>query len=168
MLNLPRLLWIGLGLIAAVVVIVVASLALTPQATNPAFETATTFMNAAGTGDETTAFPLLNTTMQEWAAANCPDGQASACIQGYIPAEWGKLIKAVFRRAAPDGERAWDVELIATYEKDTGASGVCSYFRVEQEADDVWRITEWAGFLWCGDARSRNMATNAETPNRVP
>lgn len=162
-----QVLWIGLSAIVVVGIIVV-SLVLTPQATNPAFDVATTFMNAAGVGDESTAFPLLNTAMQEWVGANCPDGQASACVQGYIPPEWGKLIKAVFRRAAPDGEQAWDVELIATYEKDTGASGVCSYFRMEQEADETWRIAGWAGFMWCGDARSRNMATNTETPNRAP
>jgi hypothetical protein len=124
-------------------------------------------MNAAGKGDDATAFPLLSEEMQAYVQANCPNGSVSACIQGYAPAEWGAFASAVFRRAAPDGAD-WNVDLIATYERDTGASGVCSYYRMEQDDAGQWRVYGWAGFLWCGDGRSRNMATNPDTPNRAP
>lgn len=161
------MLWIVLAVVASIAVIVVVTLALTPQETNPAFGVATTFVNAAATGDDTTAFPLLSDDLQAYVQANCPNGSVSACIQAYIPPEWGKLVSAVFRRAAPDG-KAWDVDLIATYEQDKGVSGVCMFNRVEQDAAGAWRVYSWAGFLWCGDARSRNMATNPDTPNRAP
>lgn len=162
-----RILWIVAVVVISVAVIVVVTLALTPGETNPAFAAAANFMNAAGNGDDATALALLSDNMQAYVGANCPDGSVSACINSYIPPEWGSLIKAVFRRAAPDGAN-WNVDLIATYEKDTGASGVCSYYRLEQDAAGEWRIYGWAGFLWCGDGRSRNMATNPDTPNRVP
>jgi hypothetical protein len=162
-----RIFGITAVIVISLVVVVVVTLALTPGETNPAFAVAADFMNAAGKGDDATALALLSDDMQAYVAANCPDGSVSACINGYIPPEWGGLISAVFRRAAPDGAN-WNVDLIATYEKDTGASGVCSYYRMEQDAAGAWRIYGWAGFLWCGDGRSRNMATNPDAPNRVP
>jgi hypothetical protein len=161
-----RVLWVA-GILLLGVGIVAVTLLLTPQETNPAFAAAVNFMNAAGKGDDATASTLLSDELLAYVAANCPDGSVSACVQGYIPPEWGDLISAVFRRAAPDGD-AWDVDLIATYEQDTGASGVCAYTRVQQDESGAWRVYEWAGFLWCGDGRSRNMATNPETPNRAP
>lgn len=162
-----RIFWIMVIVFVGVMAVVALTLALTPGAIHPAFAAATTFMNAAGKGDDTTASMLLSDDMRAYVGANCPDGSVSACITGYIPPEWGDLQSAVFRRAAPDGEN-WNVELIATYEKDTGASGVCSFYRMEQDAAGEWRVYGWAGFLWCGDGRSRNMATNPDTPNRVP
>ncbi|MBL8161316.1 MAG: hypothetical protein JNJ61_04965 [Anaerolineae bacterium] len=163
-----RMVWIGVGTLAAGVVLIILTLALTPQATNPAFAAATTFWNAAGAGDDATALALLDETMQAWVADNCPQGSVSACVRAYTPAEWGNLLEAVFRRAAPDGPRAWNVDVIATYEFERGFSGVCGYFRVEQGADEQWRIAGWAGYLWCGDPASRNMATNPDSPNRAP
>ncbi len=162
-----RIFWITAIVVISVVVVVVVTLALTPGETNPAFAAATDFMIAAGKSDDVTALALLSDEMQAYVAANCPNGSVSACINGTIPVEWGGLQSAVFRRAAPDGAH-WNVELIAIYEKDTGASGVCSHYRMEQDAAGAWRIYGWAGFLWCGDGRSRNMATNPDTPNRVP
>lgn len=164
---LKRWLLFGLIIIISLIALVLITLALTPQATNPAFEAAVQFANAAGQGDDASALPLLSADLRDWVQENCEGGRPSACVQGYIPPEWGKLLSAVFRRAAPDGPN-WNVDVIATYEKDTGASGVCSTFRVEQTDDGQWRITGWAGFLWCGDGRSRNMATNPDTPNRAP
>ena len=159
---------LALAVIGGVALLFIIGLVLSPQSTNPAIEVATTFANAAASGDDATAFPLLDDTLQTYVRENCPEGSVSACIQSYIPQEWGGLIKAVFRRAAPDGARAWNVDLIATYEKDKGFSGVCMYQRVEQLADGQWKVTGWAGFLWCGDPASRNMATNPDTPNRAP
>lgn len=163
-----RLLIFALAVIGSVALLVLITLALTPQGTNPAIDVATSFMNAAGQGDDAAAFALLDDTMQTYVRENCPEGSVSACVKGYIPSEWGGLIKAVFRRAAPDGPRAWNVDLIATYEKEKGFSGVCIYHRVEQLEDGQWKVTGWAGFIWCGDGASRNMATNSDTPNRAP
>jgi hypothetical protein len=161
-----RIFWIAGLVILSVIAIVIITLALTPQE-NPAFAAATTFMNAAGRGDDATAGNLLSAEMQNYVQANCPNSSVSACIMGYIPAEWGALHSAVFRRAAPDGPN-WNVELIATYEHDKGASGVCSQYQMQQDESGQWRVYGWAGFLWCGDPRSPNMATNPDTPNRAP
>jgi hypothetical protein len=161
-----RIFWIAGLIIVSIAIVVVITLALTPQETNPAFAAATDFMNAAGKGDDA-ALGLLSGEMQTYVQANCPNSSVSACIISYTPAEWGKLNSAVFRRAAPDGSN-WNVELIATYERDTGASGVCSHYRMQQDETGQWRVYGWAGFLWCGDPRSRNMATNPDTPNRAP
>lgn len=163
-----RYVLLGIGVVVAVALVIVITLAFTPQETNPAFDAAAAFWNAAGSGDDAKALPLLSADLQTWVQTNCPDGSVSACVKGYIPPEWGNLQKAVFRRSAPDGDKAWNVDVIATYEKDTGASGVCAFFRLEQEADGSWKIVRWAGFLWCGDNRSRNMATNPDTPNQAP
>lgn len=160
-----RLVWFVLGIVVVGGIILISP-AIAPQE-NPAFAAATTFMNAAENGDEATAFDLLSPELQQYAQTNCPDGRVINCIQSYSPAEWGKLISAVFRRSAPDGAN-WDVDLIATYEQGTGVSGVCSTFRVEQDSGGQWRIYRWAGFIWCGDPASRNMAGNPEAPNRAP
>lgn len=165
--NSNRLLWILLAIGLAVGIVVVVTAALIPQETNPAFAAAVAFMNAAGKGDDETATPYLSDELQAYVAANCPNGSVSACVDAYTPPEWGDLISAVYRRATPDGD-AWNVDLISTYERDRGASGVCIFHRMETDDSGNWRVTEWAGFLWCGDPASRNMATNPDTPNRAP
>jgi hypothetical protein len=157
---------IGLTIVAVAGMLLLVQ-SLTPQETNPAFAVATTFMNAAEQGKDAVASALLSDALQDYVQTHCTEARVSACIQSYSPPEWGTLLNAVFRRAAPDG-KAWDVDLIATYEQGAGVSGVCSYFRVEPDADGEWRIQRWAGFIWCGDPASRNMATNPDTPNRAP
>jgi hypothetical protein len=161
-----RLFWIIALVIVGIITAAVISLALTQETETP-FAVAATFMNAAGKGDDVSAFALLSADMQTYVTENCQDGSVSACVMGYIPPEWGALGSAVFRRGAPAGVN-WDVEVIATYEKDKGASGVCSYFRMQPDESGAWRVYGWAGFLWCGDPLSRNMATNPDTPNRAP
>lgn len=165
--QVKRSLWIGLVIIAVVAAVVLIAVALTPPQTNPAFDVAASFANAAGHGNDEKALPLLSAELANAVADKCQDGKPSGCVMGYAPTEWGGMETAVFRRAVPDGS-AWDIEVIATYEKDKGASGVCSYFHVSQAADGQWKIDRWAGFIWCGDPRSRDMATNPDTPNRMP
>jgi hypothetical protein len=161
-----RLLWIALAAGASVIIIILISLSLTPQ-TSPAFDVAVRFANAAASGDDDTAFAALSPEVQEYVRANCPEGSVSACVQSYIPPEWGDFQSALFRRAAPIGQN-WDVQVIATYQFAEGGSGVCSYLRMESSADGQWQVAEWAGFISCGDPASRDMATNPDTPNRVP
>ncbi|MBI1259555.1 MAG: hypothetical protein GC204_18970 [Chloroflexi bacterium] len=152
-------------ILAAAALILVAS-QLTPQATNPAFTTAVDFVNAAGKGEDAVALALLDNTMKTYVADHCPNAAPSGCIQAYIPADWGGLLSAIYRRSVPDGQ-AWNVEIIANYAEGKGASGVCSLIRVEPNAGD-WRVAGWAGFVHCGDPASRDMATNPDTPNRAP
>jgi hypothetical protein len=161
-----RLFWIAIAIVASVIILIFASLSLTPQ-TSPAFDAAVRFANAAGTGDDDTAFALLSPELQEYVRANCPDGSVSACVRSYTPPEWGDFQSGVFRRAAPIGQH-WDVQVIATYQFAEGFSGVCIYLRMESTAENQWQVTEWAGFISCGDGASRDMATNPDTPNRVP
>jgi hypothetical protein len=155
-------------LVVAIVAILLLTESFTPENTDPAFAAAVSFVNAAGKGDDATAISLLSPELQTYVAEQCPDGSVSACVRDYTPAEWGSFLNAVFRRAAPDGPAARDVELIATYEQDKGFSGVCIYNRVEQDAAGAWKVTEWAGFVHCGEDAARDMATNPNTPNRVP
>ena len=159
------------GLLITTVVMVAILLlteSFTPENTDPAFAAAVSFVNAAGKGDDAVALGLLSPELQAYVQEQCPDGSVSACVRVYTPAEWGGFLNAVFRRAAPDGPSARDVDLIATYEEDKGFSGVCIYNRVEQDAAGAWKVTEWAGFVHCGEEVARNMATNPDTPNRVP
>lgn len=151
--------------IITVVLLIVATAVFEPENTNPAFKTAGDFVRAVFDNDDAAAMPLLDANLQTYITANCPS--VSACIQSYIPAEWGAVQGVTYRRSVPDG-RAWDVEWIASFAQGVGASGVCIYTRVEPQADDRWLVTEWAGFIHCGDPASRNMATNPDTPNRVP
>lgn len=154
------------ALAAAIAVIALISTQLTPEATNPAFTAAVDFVNAAGTGDDATALALLDDTMQAYVAANCPNGSPSGCVQSYADPAWGKLVTAVFRRAAPDGVN-WDVEVIAHHETGVGGSGICSMIHVVPNGE-TWQVAGWAGFIHCGSAESRDMATNPNTPNRAP
>jgi hypothetical protein len=158
---------IGVGMTGIIVVLLIATLAFIPQNANPAFAAAVEFVQAAGEGNDADALSLLDTTLQEYVRTNCPESSVSACVRAYTPPDWGRFRSAVFRRAAPDGA-AWNVDLIATYESGKGASGVCIFNRVEQDSAGDWRVTEWAGFVHCAEADSRNMATNPDTPNRVP
>jgi hypothetical protein len=164
---MKRWIWLVAGLAISVVVILIAATAFTPGQTNPAFAAAEAFANAAGKGDEATAFALLAPAAQDYVRENCPDGRVSACVDAYTPPEWGGLMSAVFRRAVPDGN-AWNVDLIATWERDRGFSGVCIYTRMEADDAGAWRVAEYAGFVHCGDQASRNMANNPDAPNRVP
>lgn len=157
---------IGIGLAAGVALVVIVTAALTPGEMNPAFTAAVTFVEAAERGDDVTAAALMTPELAAYVAQNCPEGSVSACVHAHTPAEWGDLISAVFRRAAPDGPD-WDVDLIATYEHGKGASGVCIYTRLIAEGE-AWKVAEYAGFAGCADPRTRNMATNPDTPNRVP
>jgi len=160
-----RTLLIGALVTAAVLItIILLTAALTPQQTNPAYAAAVAFAEAAGQGDDATAGSYLGDELRAYVAANCPDGRVSACVEGYIPDAWGGFQSVVFRRAAPDVTRiengaptAYDVDLIAT----------CIYVRMEQ-TDAGWQVSRYAGFVSCGDAASRNMATNADAPNHAP
>lgn len=170
-----RTLLIGALVTAAVLItIILLTAALTPQQTNPAYAAAVAFAEAAGEGDDATATALMGDDLRAYVEANCPDGSVSACVESYIPDEWGGFQSVVFRRAAPDASRmqngaptAYDVDLIATYAEDRGFSGVCIYVRMEQ-TDASWRVMRYAGFVSCGDAESRNMASNPDAPNIAP
>lgn len=160
---------VGLLILTVVIGVIYAlTAALTPENTHPAYAAALSFVNAAGSGDDAAASALLMPEVQAFVRANCPEGRVSACVQAYTPPEWGAFRSAIFRRAMPAGDTAWDVDLIATYEEDKGFSGVCIYNRVEQNAAGEWLVAGWAGFVHCGEDASRNMAANADAPNRVP
>jgi hypothetical protein len=162
-----RFLWIGLAALGlAALVLISLTLLLVPQETNPAFAAALAFANAAGKGDDETAFALLSADLQTYVQASCPDSSVSGCIRSYTPPEWGDFLSVVFRRAAPAGDE-WNVDLIATYAEDKGFSGVCIYTRLAQQ-DGAWRVTRWAGYVSCGDPASRGMASNPAAPNRAP
>lgn len=152
--------------IIAVVFLILATAVFDPN-TNPAYKAAGDFVRAAFAGADETALPLLDETLQAYVAANCPDGSVSACILSYIPPEWGDIQVLTYRRSVPDGI-AWNVEWIASFAQDVGASGVCIFTRVEPDPMGAWKVLEWAGFIHCGDPASRNMATNPDTPNRAP
>lgn len=159
----------GLLVLAVLIVLIVLLTAtFTPENTNPAFAAAVNFVEAAGNGHDQAAQALLTPALQLYVQDNCPDARVSACIQSYTPPEWGAFRSVVFRRATPHGSTAWDVDLIATYEEDKGFSGVCIYNRMELDDEGQWRVAGWAGWVHCGENGARDMATNAETPNRVP
>lgn len=161
-----RYIWFGI-IVLLIVVILIATAVFAPESANPAFAAAVSFVMAAGEGRDEQALALLDENLQVYVRQQCPDGSAAACMKSYAPPEWGAFRSVVFRRAAPDG-RAWDVELMATYEAQKGASGICIYNRVEQNDAEEWRVTAWAGFVHCGEAASRDMATNPDTPHRAP
>jgi len=103
--------------------IVVLTGVFTPES-NPAFDTAVRFAQAVGRRDDQTALSLLSEDMQEYVRDNCPSERMSACVKGYIPDDWGRFLSVVYRRSRLVG-KAWDVLLIASYEKGQGFSGVC-------------------------------------------
>lgn len=161
-------------LAAAALVVLTATLGLAPE-----YAIAQDFLNIAGesTADDADAraIALLSEEMQQYVTQNCPNGSVSECIDAYTPPEWGKLLKAVYRRSIPDGENAWDVLVIATYELGQGFSGVCMYQRVERLADPAgdayngWRVAGWSGFISC-DESDAGLSTlkEADAPNRAP
>lgn len=163
--TLSLILIVTFGIIAAG--IIAATAVLTPIQTSPAFATAEAFVDAAVTGDDDAAMAYLSQELRIYVAANCPGGSVSACIDSYIPDNWGAYRDITFRRATP-ADQAWDVDLIGYWEQDQGFSGVCVYARMAQEADGVWRVQRWAGFAWCGDASTRDMETNPSAPNAAP
>jgi hypothetical protein len=162
---------IGAVTVLSIAGIIALALVLTPEDSNPAFDVATRFMNAAGLGENATAFALLTPSMQDYVTGNCPDGSVSACIYSYTPSDWGRLLRegaAIFRRATPDGD-AWDVQIVATYEEGEGFSGVCIYHRMEEIAPDNWRVAAWSGFISCDDPDSRiESLRRADAANRAP
>lgn len=155
------------GIILGILVVVIVTATLIPQQTNPAFDAAVSFVNAAGSGDDAAAMALLSPELQAWVADNCPNGSVSACVEAYAPDSWGDFASGVFRRAAPDAG-AWDVDVISYYALDQGSSGVCTYARVEQDSAGAWKVVRWAGWAWCGDPATRSMATNPDAPNQAP
>lgn len=169
-------LWIALAIVASAAVIIVISVALTPANTNFAYAAAVDFTNLATKGQTADASALMDDNLRAYVAENCPSGDVGACVQAYAPADWGAMISAVFRRSIPDGNNAWDIQLVATYEEEKGFSGVCIYNRVERFAElaegdayDGWRVTRWSGFIPCDDALSgiQNLR-GADAPNRAP
>jgi hypothetical protein len=165
--NRPLIIAAGLlVLLASLALVVFLTAALTPDQTHPAFATAVAFAEAAARGNEDAAAALMTPELAAWVAQNCPEGRVSACVQASTPPEWGDLISAVFRRAAPDGPN-WDVDLIATYQFEQGFSGVCIYTQLVPDGE-AWKVAAYAGFVWCGDPATRNMAANADAPNRAP
>lgn len=155
--------------VISIVALVLLTLFMTPEV-NPAFDVAVNFVNAAAKGDEALALPLLSQELQNYVAETCPEGQVSACVQAYTPPEWGNMLNAVFRRAIPDGDNAWDVLLVSTYADGQGFSGVCIYNRVEKQNEDTWQVTKWAGFISCdeGNAGLSDLRDNPDAPNHAP
>ncbi|MBZ0278475.1 MAG: hypothetical protein K8I60_20170 [Anaerolineae bacterium] len=155
-------------IISVLAVVVVLTLALTPQETPP-FDAAVKFMMAAGQGDDETAFALLSDTMQAYVTDHCPDGSVSACVRDYTPPEWGDFVSVIYRRARPHGS-AWDVLLIASYAEGEGFSGVCIRHRMEQNAASGWQVAAWSGFIACDEPNAglQELADDLAAPNRAP
>ncbi len=161
----------GLLLIGGAVLVVILLVILLVSASSnpdsfPPYAAALAFSRAVGVGDNAAASAELSPAAVQWAGVNCPEGIA-VCLGRLADPAWGDLISVVFRRAAPDGANAYDVELIATYEQGVGFSGICIYNRVEKQTDDTWKVAGWAGWIHCADPLSRDMERNPEAPNRV-
>ena len=163
-----RWFWFGLIVISIILIVLITAL-LVPQDTHPAYDVAVAFVNAASSGEEDVATSYLHDSLQTYVAANCPDGQVSACVSNYAPAAWGDFANAVFRRAIPDGADAWDIQLLATYAEDQGFSGVCVYTRVERN-EDRWEVVRWAGFVSCDapNAGLSQLINDPNAPNQAP
>ncbi|HEX2620779.1 MAG TPA: hypothetical protein VHL11_11545 [Phototrophicaceae bacterium] len=162
------------GTVTVIGMILFLALFLIPDA-NPAFDVAVDFVNAAASGDDVIALPLLSPDLQTYVIKSCPDASVSSCVKSYTPAEWGDMMEAVFRRAIPDGDNAWDVLLFATYEKGQGFSGVCIYNRVERVSDaaetkERWQVTRWSGFIACKETNAglSELRSSSDIPNRAP
>ncbi|MDZ4763383.1 MAG: hypothetical protein SGI73_02450 [Chloroflexota bacterium] len=172
---MKRTILILVGMLAALAVVIIVTLALTPGTTEPAFAVAEEFVRAAGRGDDAAASAFLTDELRAAVAARCLDGSIAACVRGYTPPEWGALYSIGVRRTALNRDTgAWDVDLFGIYERERGNTGVCVYARVvpvaggDTTTTDGWRIAAWAGFAWCGDAATRDMADNPAAPNRMP
>jgi len=157
-----------------VTAILIISLSLTPAQSNPAYAVAEDFTNLAAKGQNDAALALVSQPLRAYAQDNCPDGSLAACVQSYVPPEWGGIISAVYRRSVPEGD-VQHVQLIATYQEGKGFSGVCIYNRVERVADpandpyDGWRVTRYAGFVPC-DAPGSDLdeMRQPNAPNAAP
>lgn len=161
--------WIVGGGIGFLALVVVLTALLIPEGTHPAYALAVDFVKAAGQGDDETALAALSDDLRSYVASECPEGSISACIAEYIPEDWGGFLNAVFRRAQPDGPRAWDILLLATYAENQGFSGVCIYNRAEQQEDGSWRIVRWSGWISCDDPNAGLSAlAQASAANRAP
>lgn len=169
-----RRIWIivAVALTLTLVALIALTAVLTPGALNPAFDIALKFTDAVlETRDDAAAASVLSPQLAAWVDANCPEG-VSACIQAYIPDEWGGFVDAVYRRSIPDGKIAWDVQVIATFDEKltAGFSGVCIYLRVVDAGTDGWQIDRWAGWTSCDEPNAglEQMRANADAPNRAP
>jgi hypothetical protein len=161
-------LWAIVGGLVLLVGVIVAATLLQPQTTNPAYEVAIAFTNAASKGADESALPLLSADLQTYVTQNCRAGLVSECVQSYTPPEWGGMLQAVFRRGQPDGATAWDVQLVATYAEGVGFSGVCIYNRVEKIGEQ-WLVTRWSGWVHCGDPNSGlTQLKSADAANHAP
>lgn len=152
--------------------VVLITALLIPEQTNRAFATAVNFVNAAGNGEDDAALALTGEVLGRYVANQCPQGSIAACIDAYIPDEWGDFLNAIFRRAQPDGPNAWDVQVLATYAEDQGFSGVCIYTRVErdpQATEETWAVTRWSGWVSC-DLPEAGLSTlrSRSAPNAAP
>lgn len=173
-----RIVLIGAGVllvIAAAVLIALTSVV----GLDPAFAVAVDFVEgageAAGASADARLMPMFSDALHSYVETTCPDGSVAACVQAYTPPEWGDMLSAVFRRSEPDGDDAWDVLVIATYEEAQGFSGVCIYTRVERlashngDAYDGWRVVRWSGFISCDEPNAGLSAlTGDDAPNRAP
>jgi hypothetical protein len=164
--NARRLVIIGaVALFVAVIGVILVLTATTNPETFAPYAAPLNLIRAAGAGDDQTALSYTSDSLRTWINTNCPMG-ISACVGGYVPPEWGAFRSVVFRRAEPVAADAYDVEVIATYERDLGFSGVCIYTRVVQAANE-WKVDGWAGWISCGDNVARDLAQNYDAPNRV-
>ncbi|MFN8527952.1 MAG: hypothetical protein U0670_05015 [Anaerolineae bacterium] len=153
-------------LIVVIAGIVIASTRFTPS-NEPQYQAAVDFVRAVGLNDNRTALSLLTPGMRLWVSELCSYGQIASCLRAFVPPDWGQFVSVVFRQATPY-YTSWDVDMIATYERGDGASGVCIYARIEQMPEGDWRVSRWAGWISCADPRAQDMANNPDTPNRAP
>lgn len=163
--------YVGIALAVTLVVLIVLTMFLTPAALNPAYAAALDFADAVfDTRDDAAAMALLSPEMVAWVGENCPEG-VTACIDDYIPDEWGGYVDTVYRRSVPDGTKAWDIQLIATFDErlTPGFSGVCIYVRAEDLGDSNWLLTRWSGWVSCAQEEGLdNLRLNPNVPNRAP
>lgn len=165
--NNKLILGVG-GLMVAVVILIIATAFLTPEGTHPAYASAINFVNAAATGNDEIALTYMSDSLTTYVNDNCPDGIPSTCIINYADESWGDFMSAVYRRAIPDGNDAWNIQLIATYEDGQGFSGICIYNRVEKVGDE-WQVVAWSGFVSCDlPTAGLQQLADKDAPNRVP
>jgi hypothetical protein len=173
-----RIVLIGVGGVLVIAVAVLIALT-SVVGLDPAFSVAVDFVEGAGTAAGASAdarvMPTLGDALQNYVENNCPDASVAACVEAYTPPEWGDMLSAVFRRAVPDGDDAWDVLVIATYEAAQGFSGVCVYARVERlaspdgDAYNGWRVARWSGFISCDEPNAGLSAlASDDAPNKAP
>lgn len=172
---MSRRTWIAVFIAAFIGLVVLLTAALVPQQLNPAYQVALDFVHQAARAEDEQASALLSAELRAYVADNCRKGLVSACIDDYLPDEWGGFLSAVFRRAQPDGPHAWDVQIIATYAQGQGFSGVCIYARAEKDPSSSgaqasdWRVTRWSGWTSCDDPNTRlGRLIGPDAPNRAP